>query len=121
MSRPQNNAAFGLAAAIITVIAGAWTIFHLIWNTTNHTSDDFWGQVLLILFLLGVVLAFAQYFSERSTLKATISPNEQFPEPTIARFFFGSAGSAPMWFVVRMNVGAQWFLAGWEKIKEPAV
>jgi thiosulfate dehydrogenase (quinone) large subunit len=121
MSRQQNNAAFGLAAIVITVIAGAWTLFHLIWNTTNHTADDYWGQALLVLFVVGVILAFAQYFSERSALKATISPNEQFPEPTIARFFFGSAGSAPMWFVVRMNVGAQWFLAGWEKIKEPAV
>ncbi len=24
-----------------------------------------------------------------------------------------------MWFVLRMNVGAQWFLAGWEKAKDP--
>jgi thiosulfate dehydrogenase [quinone] large subunit len=120
MSR-QSSAVLGWAAAAISVIAGAWTIFHLIWNTTNHTSDDFWGQALLVLFILTVILAFAQYFQERSALLATISPNEQFPEPTIARFFFGSAGSAPMWFVIRMNVGAQWFLAGWEKLQTPSV
>jgi thiosulfate dehydrogenase [quinone] large subunit len=116
MSRQHNNAAFGVAAGVITVIAGAWTIFHLIWNTTNHITDDYWGQALLVLFIVGVILAFAQYFAERSALKATISPKEPFPEPTIARFFFGSAGSSPMWFVLRMNVGAQWFLAGYAKL-----
>jgi len=115
MSR-QSSPVLGWAGAAISVIAGGWTIFHLIWNTSNHTTDDLWGQVLLVLFILGVILAFAQYFRERSALQATVSPNEQFPEPTIARFFFGSAGSAPMWFVLRMNVGAQWFLAGYAKL-----
>jgi thiosulfate dehydrogenase (quinone) large subunit len=117
----QQNAIYGLAAIVISFIAGAWTIYHLIWNLQSNTAEDYWGQALLILFVVALVLAFAQYFQERSALKATISPGEQFPEPTIARFFFGSSGSAPIWFVVRMNVGAQWFLAGWEKIKEPAV
>ena len=115
MSR-QSSSVLGWAGTAICVVAGAWTIFHLIWNTSNHTSDDYWGQVLLVLFLVTVVLAFAQYFQERSALKATISPSEQFPEPAIAKFFFGSSGSSPMWFVLRMNVGAQWFLAGYGKL-----
>ena len=115
MSR-QSSSVLGWAGGAICVVAGAWTIFHLIWNTSNHTSDDYWGQVLLILFLVTVVLAFAQYFQERSALKATISPSEQFPEPAIAKFFFGSSGSSPMWFVLRMNVGAQWLLAGYGKL-----
>ena len=63
-----------MAAIAISVIAGAWTIFHLIWNLTNHTADDYWGQALLILFIVALILAFAQYFSERSALLATISP-----------------------------------------------
>ena len=116
MPRQQSNAFYGLASIVIAVIAGAWTIFHLVWNINNNTADDFWGQALLVLFIVGVILAFAQYFSERTALKATISPNDPFPEPTIAKFFFGSAGSAPMWFVLRMNVGAQWFLAGYSKL-----
>ncbi len=116
MPRQQSNAFYGLASIVIAVIAGAWTIFHLVWNINNNTADDFWGQALLVLFIIGVILAFAQYFSERTALKATISPNDPFPEPTIAKFFFGSAGSAPMWFVLRMNVGAQWFLAGYSKL-----
>jgi hypothetical protein len=117
----QQTAIFGLAAIVISFIAGAWTLFHLVWNLQNQTADDFWGQALLILFVLALILAFLQYFQERSALKATTSSNEQFPEPAIAKFFFGSSGAAPLWFVVRMNVGALWFLAGWEKIKEPAV
>jgi len=112
----QQSAAFRWGAVAISVIAGAWTIFHLIWNLGNHTTDDFWGQALLILFIVALILAFAQYFQDRSALIATISPNEQFPEPAIAKFFFGSTGAAPMWFVLRMNVGAQWFLAGYAKL-----
>jgi thiosulfate dehydrogenase [quinone] large subunit len=119
MPRQQQQEFYGTAAFVITTVAGGWTIFHLVWNIQNQTSDDYWGQEILALFLLAVILAFAQYFLERPTLQATISPSEQFPEPTIARFFFGSSGSAPMWFIIRMNVGAQWFLAGWEKISNP--
>jgi thiosulfate dehydrogenase [quinone] large subunit len=70
---------------------------------------------LLVLFILGVVLAFMVFSQERTSLVAN-TPKEQFPEPAIARFFFGSSGSAPMWFVVRMNVGALWLLAGMEKV-----
>lgn len=117
----QQSTAFRWGAVAISVIAGAWTIFHLIWNIQKQTADDYWGQALLILFIVALIMAFVQYFSERSALKATISPNEQFPEPLIAKFFLGSTGAAPMWFVLRMNVGAEWFLAGWEKIQTPAV
>lgn len=45
---------------------------------------------------------------------------ERSREPAIAKFFFASEGSAAIWFVVRMEVGAEWLLAGWEKIKSPA-
>jgi thiosulfate dehydrogenase (quinone) large subunit len=102
----------------ISAIAGLWTIFHIVWNLQNQTADDFWGTGLLVLFIIGLLLAFAQFFVERSSLMAN-RPTEQFPEPAISRFFLGSSGSAGMWFVVRMNVGAQWFLAGWEKVKSP--
>ena len=105
-----------MASIAITVIAGAWTIFHLIWNTTNHTTDDYWGQALLVLFILALFWHSLSTSQERAAILATISPNEQFPEPAIAKFFFGSAGAAPMWFVLRMNVGAQWFLAGYGKL-----
>lgn len=104
---------------IIVALAGLWTIFHLIWNFAGVTADDYWGVGLLILFVLALILAFVQYSRERSTLQGTVA-NESFPEPAISRFFLGSAGSSPLWFVVRMNVGAQWLLAGWEKISSPA-
>jgi hypothetical protein len=39
----QQCAPFRWAAIFITVIAGAWTLFHLIWNVQNHTADDYWG------------------------------------------------------------------------------
>lgn len=103
----------------IVAIAGAWTLFHLIWNFSEQTADDYWGIALLILFVLALILAFTQYFYERPALNAT-TPTERFPEPAISRFFLASVGAAGMWFVVRMNVGAEWLLAGWEKVKSPA-
>ena len=118
MSNQQNGLVRGSTLAI-TVLAGAWTLFHLIWNLTKQTADDYWGIGLLILFLLALILAFGQFFQERAVLKAGPS-TERFPEPAIAKFFLASEGSAAIWFVVRMNVGAEWLLAGWEKAQSPA-
>lgn len=103
----------------ISVLAGVWTLFHLIWNLAGQTAEDYWGIGLLILFLLALILAFVQFAQEHSTLKASGAP-ERFPEPPIAKFFLASEGSAALWFVVRMNVGAEWLLAGWEKVQSPA-
>jgi thiosulfate dehydrogenase [quinone] large subunit len=114
----QQNSTFRWITISVVVIAGAWTLFHLIWNLAQQTADDYWGIALLILFVLSLILAFVQFFQERSALKAVAS-NEQFPEPAISKFFEASSGSAPLWFVVRMYVGSQWFLAGWEKITSP--
>jgi thiosulfate dehydrogenase (quinone) large subunit len=72
-----------------------------------------------VLFILALILAFVRYVQERSALVASTSQDE-YPEPAISRFFLASAGAAALWFVVRMNVGAQWLLAGWEKVQDPA-
>ena len=103
---------------LIAAVAGIWTLFHIIWNIADQTSDDYWGIALLILFLLALIVAFVHFAQERSTLRAE-SSNERFPEPAISRFFLASAGSAVLWFVVRMYVGSEWFLAGWEKVNSP--
>ena len=117
MSRQQSSIV-RLGTIAICIVAGAWTIFHLIWDLGKNTADDYWGLALLVLFILALIMAFVTFFQERPALLAS-TPQEQFPEPSIARFFFGSAGSAALWFVLRMNVGAQWFLAGWEKVQDP--
>lgn len=116
----QQQTTLRWGALAITIVAGAWTLFHLIWNFAGQTTDDYWGIALLILFALALILAFVQFFQERTALVAA-SSGEQFPEPALGKFFLASAGSAPLWFVVRMDVGSEWLLAGWEKIKEPAV
>jgi thiosulfate dehydrogenase [quinone] large subunit len=103
----------------IMAVAGAWTLFHLIWNVAAQTSDDLWGTALLILFVLALILAFVQFSQERASLRSS-SSSERFPEPALAKFFLASDGSAAMWFIVRMEVGAEWLLAGWEKITSPA-
>ena len=104
---------------IIVVIAGGWTLVHIILGVAKVEGDDYSGIALPILFVLAVILAFIQYARERPALVAH-TPAEQFPEPSISRFFLASSGSAAMWFVVRMYVGSQWFLAGWEKVTSPA-
>ncbi|GCE25067.1 hypothetical protein KDA_05510 [Dictyobacter alpinus] len=115
----QWNTTTKWATLAIAGLAGAWTLFHIIWSIAGQTSDDYWGIALLILFFLALIVAFIQYFEERPALKAVPSA-ERFPEPTIARFFFGSEGSSGIWFVIRMEVGASWLLAGWEKMQSPA-
>jgi thiosulfate dehydrogenase (quinone) large subunit len=114
----QRNATFWVGT-LIAVIAGAWTLFHLIWNFAGQTSDDLWGPALLILFVLALILSFVQFGQERAALEASTA-NDRFPEPAISKFFLASDGSAVLWFVVRMDVGAQWLLAGWEKVQSPA-
>lgn len=115
----QQNAFVQWAMVLISLIAGVYTLYHIYWERAGNTSDDFWGQTLLVLFVISLILAFVEFFYERPALVAN-PPREQFPEPAIARFFLGSSGSSGMWFVVRMNVGAQWLLAGWEKAVSPA-
>jgi len=83
----QRNVTFWVGALIV-VVAGVWTIVHLIWNFASQTADDYWGIALLILFALALILSFVQYARERSTLKAAAA-NERFPEPSISRFFSG--------------------------------
>jgi thiosulfate dehydrogenase (quinone) large subunit len=47
----------------------------------------------------------AQYFTEEST---------------ISHFLYSSRRSALLWLVVRVYLGYEWFMAGWEKINNPA-
>ncbi|HVB25068.1 MAG TPA: hypothetical protein VNG51_24240 [Ktedonobacteraceae bacterium] len=113
----QRNTPFGLGILIV-VLAGAWTLVHIILGIASVTANDYWEIALLILFLLALIRAFVQFARERSTLEAS-SSTERFPEPAISKFFLGSEGSSALWFVVRMYVGGEWLLAGWEKITSP--
>ncbi len=115
----QPSTLFQWGTIAISVIAGAWTLFHIFWSLGGNTADDLWGQALLVLFIVSLILAFMRFFQERPALVASTS-QEEFPEPAIAKFFLGSSGAAALWLVVRMNVGAQWLIAGWEKVQEPA-
>lgn len=101
----------------IAAVAGVWTVFHIIWSLGGNTARDYWGTAMIWLFLIGVVVAFAQFYLDRPALVATSPSSEAFPEPAIARFFLGTAGAAGMWFVVRMYVGAEWLVAGVEKVQ----
>ncbi len=114
----QQRSVTGWLSLLLVSITGVWTLFHLIWNVAGASSADGWGYGLLTLFVLALILAFVQYAQERPTLLAGTS-TEKFPEPSITKFFLASEGSAPMWFVVRMYVGSEWLLAGWEKVVSP--
>ena len=103
---------------LVVVIAGLYTLVHIILGEAHPVSDDGWGWALLALFVIALILAFIRYAGERTSLKP--HPDEAFPEPSISRFFLGSGSSAPMWFVLRMDVGATWISSGLEKITSPA-
>jgi thiosulfate dehydrogenase [quinone] large subunit len=40
----------------------------------------------------------------------------QIPEPPIAKFLFADTRIAWFWLIVRLYVGYEWFVAGWEKL-----
>jgi thiosulfate dehydrogenase (quinone) large subunit len=42
------------------------------------------------------------------------------PEPPLAKFLFASPKVALVWLVVRVYVGYEWFMAGWDKLQNPA-
>ena len=115
----QQRSVTGWLSLLLVVITGLWTIVHLIWNVAGAAGADGWGYALPILFVLALILAFVQYAQERPALVAA-APTEKFPEPSISKFFLASDGSAALWFVMRMYVGSEWLLAGWEKVISPA-
>lgn len=43
----------------------------------------------------------------------------QIPEPPIARFLFSDTRVSWLWLILRIYVGWQWLLAGWEKVTNP--
>ncbi len=102
----------------VVVLAAVWTLVHLILSPGKVVADDYWGWALLALFIIALIVAFVRYAGER-TAPGSQPGSDEFPEPSVSRFFQGSPASAPLWFVLRMNVGATWLLAGWEKITSP--
>lgn len=114
----QRNAT-SMVGMLIVILAGVWTAIHLIFGLASITADDYWGIALPILFVIALIVAFVRFAQELPALQTT-SSTERFPEPAISKFFLGSEGSSAMWFVVRMYVGAEWLLAGWEKVISPA-
>src|ERR1700753_3953766 len=114
----QRNTTFN-ASLVIAALAGIWTLVHIILGLAGVTINDYWNEALLILFALALILTFVPYTQEPPALQA-VSTAERCPGPSISRFFTGSTGSSSLWFVVRMYVGAEWLLAGWEKALSPA-
>jgi thiosulfate dehydrogenase (quinone) large subunit len=44
----------------------------------------------------------------------------QIPEPPISRFVFADTRFAWVWFIMRLYVGWEWVVTGWEKIQSPS-
>lgn len=44
----------------------------------------------------------------------------QIPEPALSRFLFADSKLSWLWLVVRVYVGWEWVVAGWEKMANPA-
>ncbi|MCL4544497.1 MAG: DoxX family protein [Chloroflexi bacterium] len=53
------------------------------------------------------------------TTARTSSMDHQVPDPPIATFLFADKRLAPLWLVLRVYVGWQWFTAGWGKLTGP--
>lgn len=49
-----------------------------------------------------------------------ISPTAQIPEPKFSQFLFGDSRMAWVWIVLRVYVGYEWLVAGWNKVTSAA-
>ncbi len=54
------------------------------------------------------------------TQAQSTSTTLQIPEPPIARFLFADTRLAPLWTIIRLYLGYEWLMAGWEKLTNPA-
>lgn len=43
----------------------------------------------------------------------------QIPEPKLSRFFFSDTKTSWLWLIIRVYIGYQWLIAGWEKVTNP--
>jgi thiosulfate dehydrogenase (quinone) large subunit len=43
----------------------------------------------------------------------------QIPEPALSKYLFGDTRFSWVWLVVRLYVGYEWFMAGWDKFHNP--
>lgn len=50
----------------------------------------------------------------------TTRPGHTIPEPNISRALFADTRLAWLWTLIRLYVGYEWLLAGWEKLSNPA-
>lgn len=41
-------------------------------------------------------------------------------QSALAHFFTVNSASAPLWFIIRIYLGYEWLMAGWEKVLNPA-
>lgn len=53
--------------------------------------------------------------SEQPSLRVS-----EIPEPPLARLLFADTRLAPLWLIIRLYVGYEWFIAGWGKLTNPA-
>ena len=67
----QRNAPCRWGVAIV-VLAGLWTIVHLILKVAGVTAKDYWDVALLILFLLALILAFVHYAQRSLSLTSFV-------------------------------------------------
>lgn len=42
------------------------------------------------------------------------------PQSWFPHFLFADKASAPLWFIVRLYLGYEWLMAGWDKVMNPA-
>jgi thiosulfate dehydrogenase [quinone] large subunit len=52
-------------------------------------------------------------------MMTAIHQPSELQEPALARFLFADTRAAWLWLIVRVYLGYEWLLAGWEKLTDP--
>jgi thiosulfate dehydrogenase [quinone] large subunit len=99
----------------LLAFAGFW-LFRVGTNSEEFGAGAQIAALLvgLALFLTATVVLFRDYRG------APVEDEAQIDQPSLARFLFSSPRSAPLWLGARLYLGYEWFLAGWEKVRDAA-
>ncbi len=103
----------------LVVAVLAFVGFWLFRVGTNSEEFEAGAQIValivgIVLFLAATVMLFRDYRA------APVADDVQIGEPSLARFLFMSARSAPLWLGARLYLGYEWFDAGRHKVTDDA-
>jgi thiosulfate dehydrogenase [quinone] large subunit len=106
-----------LVGFLLMYAATGGSVDLLVWD--HEFSVD--GVQQLLAFIVGTALIIgAAIFLFRDQLANPEADTVTIGEAPFVKFLFHSSASAPLWLGIRLYLGFEWLVAGWDKLREEA-